>query len=416
MPTDGLYGSQIDREFVDRTDIGGVFVGPGAIADEAVTPDTFETTPPEVPTGLTVDSESYIASDGAAGIRLVIDLVQPTDTDLLGCVLHITNRYTGPEDTPVEDFSYPSEHFLARDASTLVVDGVQGATRYWVRARSRDIQGNESDWTDTVEHTTIGDTVAPDTPQSVVAVAGFRGAAIKWAKSTAADLAFYVVRYSLDSGGASDGIWTEVQVLNNVFWLTGLTPDVTYWFGVSAVDRSGNESDFSTSVSAVPTQVGAADIAANSVTTDHIDTNGLSAQVIKTGLMEIQFDDTSRVEGIKLYSSSSSTPDGLVSWWDDRGLDFYEYDSQSRFLRLNGGGIELWTEEGIVAAMTPDGIDASAITFGRMRGGANALPNSSFENGTFLTESSFAHTTFTTGAAATNATDSAGAITITTLP
>ena len=51
-----------------------------------------------------------------------------------------------------------------------------------------------------------------------------------------------------------------------------------------------------------------------------------------------------------------------------------------RFLRLTGGSLRLYTD-GVnsVAAITPDGIDASKVNFGAAVGGLNLVRNSSFE-------------------------------------
>jgi hypothetical protein len=85
-------------------------------------------------------------------------------------------------------------------------------------------------------------------------------------------------------------------------------------------------------------------------------------------------------------------------------------------VRISYDGITLHDGADIVAAITPDGIDAAALRFGLMPGGQNMIPNSSFENGAYPVETPYPHTGFTIGTAAINATYAAGVITITTLP
>ena len=429
MPTDGLYGSQIDREFIDSTELGGEFVGPGNIQDEAVTPDTFDTTPPDAPTGISVGSDVFILPDGTSIVRLLLTLTHDTATDLLGVVVHVTKDYTVPDpafpDAHDPDWTYPQEFFLGRENSQLIMAPVDGQTEYWVRVRSRDIQGNESSWATAVAHTTTGDFTAPDTPTAVTAVAGFRGAICKWAAVEATDLAVYEVSYYLDDGsGTAPNESTEatVRTRSNAVWITGLTPDQRYWFRVLSEDRSGNRSaqsaDVLASTSCVPSQVGAEDIAANSVSTTHISTVGLDASVIKTGYLAVQTSNSDRIDGIRIFDTASVAADDLVARWDENGLIIYDPADTGNYVKITSGAIYLYKsgQSTPITAITPDGIDASAITFGKLPGGVNTVPNSSFEVGSYSVDTTAAHTTFTTGAAATNATYSAGSITITTLP
>jgi len=424
------YGEYIDASMIGAWQLPPGSIGNGKIAsggldgsivitEGTLTPETFDTTPPAVPTALSLTSDSVIVSDGASMVRLILALTHATDTDLLGCVVQVTRDYTGTEEVLVPDWTYPSEHFLGRDNTTLIINGVMGASQHWVRVRSRDIQGNESDWATTLTVQSADDSTAPSVPENLTAIAGFRGVVLKWGRVADTDLSHYVVRFCQDDGAdAPDNAWTEIQSLTNILWINNLTPDQKYWFDVSAVDRSGNASSEATSISAVPEMVGANsdDLAAGSVTTVHIDADGINANVIKTGLLAIEAGAAGRADGIRIYDVASDNPDGLVGRWDENGLLIYETNDFTRYVKITSAAIELWIGDHLTTAITPDGIDANAILFGRMPGGQNMIPNSSFEVGAFPTEVPYAHTGFTAGAAATNATYSGGTITITTLP
>lgn len=398
--TDALYGGVTGGEAIGWQDFGGEVVGEGNIQPGAVTPLTFDTTAPSVPTGLAVTSLNGTGSDGSSAVILRVTWTNPTDTDLHGTFIEVT-------DSEDEDgggtavWTNPAAHFVGHEVQSLDILGVLGNTKYFVRINAIDIQGNRSGYTSEVAYTTVGDLVAPDIPSNVVAVAGFRGAILKWGQVTVSDLSDYVFRYAPDDGtgtAPNTGAWTEQRTKSTTVWVTGLTPDVRYWFAVQAVDRSGNESDFSADVlaetSCVPTQVGAADIAANTISAAHITTSGLTADIIKTGILALGT-VSGIADGIDVYDAGATTANKKVGQWDEDGIKIYSSTDQSDYIHITEASLTVYSNGVPVTAITTSGIDASAINFGRLAGGHNLVPNSSFEVGAFSLETSVVNSSFT---------------------
>jgi hypothetical protein len=423
------YGENINAEMIGGWQLPPGSVGEGkiieggldgsvVIIDGSITPELFDVTPPAEPTGITFTSDAVVTGDGVSMVRLIVALTHATDTDLLGVPIQVTRDYTGTGETLTPDWTKPSEHFLGREATSLYIEGAMGGAQHWMRARSRDIQGNESDWSDVYTVQSAGDTTAPSVPENLTAVAGFRGVILRWGKVPEIDLAYYVVRYCLDAAGVPNEAWTEVQHMSNIFWINNLTPGQQYWFDVGAVDRSENASDQCTPVAATPLAVGetSGDIGAGTITTEMVHADGVNANIIKTGYLAVEAGLATRMDGIRIYSTGSGNHADIVAYWDEDGLVIYEYGDSSRYVRISYDGITLHDGADIVAAITPDGIDAAALRFGLMPGGQNMIPNSSFENGAYPVETPYPHTGFTIGTAAINATYAAGVITITTLP
>jgi chitodextrinase len=97
----------------------------------------------------------------------------------------------------------------------------------------------------------VGDTTPPATPTGVTATAGDASVSLDWTSNTETDLAGYNVYQSTDNT-----TFTKVNtslITTKPYSITGLTNGTTYYFTVSSVDTSGNESTQSTSVSSTPT-------------------------------------------------------------------------------------------------------------------------------------------------------------------
>ena len=93
------------------------------------------------------------------------------------------------------------------------------------------------------------DTRAPDTPMGVIASADDGRVTVNWLAVMADDLAGYHVYYRAGSGGTE-----ERSALLSVtrYTVTGLTNGIAYLFAVTAVDETGNESERSSEVTAIP--------------------------------------------------------------------------------------------------------------------------------------------------------------------
>lgn len=102
---------------------------------------------------------------------------------------------------------------------------------------------------------TTADRVAPLAPASLSAVRGDGRATVNWARNAEADLAGYRVYRSTSTPVALDTahrISGSGPLTARTFTSTGLRNGTKYWFAVTAVDRTGNQSRASAAVSAVP--------------------------------------------------------------------------------------------------------------------------------------------------------------------
>jgi len=133
------------------------------------------------------------------------------------------------------------------------IDLEAGTTYYYVVTAV--MQDKESKDSEMVSATTLGDTPDPDTvppfaPTLLFAVPISSSAiALNWTGNTESDLAEYRVYRSSTSGEPYTYI-DSVDKGSSVYSDSGLAPDTTYYYVVTAVDESGNESDWSNEFSA----------------------------------------------------------------------------------------------------------------------------------------------------------------------
>ena len=238
------------------------------------------------------------------------------------------------------------------------------------------------------------DTTAPAQPQGVSVVPGFRGFAISWTPANAPDLGFYEIRYAPDLAGAPDtGQWAYIKARISTLFVPGLVPDLTYWVQVRTVDLTGNtvtsdvdstavnyltspEAGWTTAISVVPLYVGTADIAAGSVTAEHIAVSGLSADQITAGTLELS-PMASFADGIRVLDAGGVE----IGRWDEFGIKIADPTNAARFVLIDSGQVKFTTTGGASfdIALTPDGLLGDAIRIGALPGGHNLVLNSSFE-------------------------------------
>lgn len=374
-------------------------IEPVVYPPNSIPPAAVDTTPPAVPTGLTLASDIASQSDGSKVVRLIASLTQPTDADLFGTYVEVTADNDGAQ-PPNPTWLNPATILIGSEATSGALLGARGRTQYWARAYAVDIFGNRSDMTATVTHTSVADVDAPPIPTNFAVAAGFRGIGVRWEPVGVADLAFYELRYALDDGtgtAPNTATWQTLVVAVTAAFVTGLTPGQKYWAQVRAVDLSGNvrtsaadptavayddnpEAGWSGLQSATAASIGAADIAANSIIASHISASGLSADVIKTGTLKVGV-TAGLVDGIEVWYN------GLrIGKWDETGFYIGKTAeglpadlSASDYVRITDAGLSVYLDGVVQSAITPDGINASALTFGTLPGGHNLLQNSGFE-------------------------------------
>jgi len=399
----GGFGAGVSQE---PTAGGGVeapaiILGDGAVVTEsiapgAVTAGTFDTVAPAVPTGLTLSSDVVSGSDGTPIVRLTAELTHPADADYFGSYIEITRDDDGAE-TPAPIWTDSViKLLLGKESIKVTAENVAGATTYWARAFSFDVQGNKSAYTSIVSTVTVADGVAPAMPTSVTAAAGFKGVALAWASAGESDLMLFEVRW-----GTNDTTWPDKSVTQNTLvWVPGLTPGTLYYFQVRAVDYSGNvddgaggadnynefpDSGWTASVSATPSNVGAADLAVNSVSAAAGHIADLNADKLTAGKLTLR--PSGGMTALELKDAGGA----IVGSWDvTNGIKVFGVPS-SDYAHFDDAYLRFYKtgNPNAVAEIGPEGVVADSIRLGVLSGGHNVILNSSFEGAAFTTGTSF---------------------------
>ncbi|UCG47482.1 MAG: hypothetical protein JSU94_18600, partial [Phycisphaerales bacterium] len=212
---------------------GSTEAGP---AESPTDQDPPDTTAPAAPTGLA-------ATAGDATVSL--DWNDNTEPDLAGYDVHRSTNSGGPYD--LIDFDLTQSEYI--DNTVL-----NGATYYYV-VTALDTSFNESDNSNEASATPM-DTTPPAAPTGLSATAGDATVSLDWNDNGEGDLDGYNVYRSTTSGGGysrlngsllSSSDYTDNSVSNGT----------TYYYVVTAVDTSSNESGYSNEASATPTGGGA---------------------------------------------------------------------------------------------------------------------------------------------------------------
>ena len=273
-------------------------------------------------------------------------------------------------------------------------------TNYYARVRAADVLGNLSAWSaEFGPFTTVKDLLAPPQPTGLTAVGGFGGAAVSWNPVGTSDFFLYQIRWGTD-GSTWPGI---ANTTGTVYWVPSLTPGTTYYFQVRSVDTSGNTGDnsapqvvhdyvgdtdwgYTSAVTAVPTQVGTADIAAATISAVLLTAGGITADMITSGKITLRPTGTPALE-----VRASGSPGTLLGYWSPTdGIKIYGA-TQSDWLQMTAGALRMFKGGVETVTITPDGITAQSLKSGTLDGGHNVVRNSSFELSSYVT----APTTYT---------------------
>lgn len=424
-------GSTVYRALANDTwtaAIDGGLIIPGTLP-----PGGLDSLSPKAPTALTMATVFSSGPGGDPEMGLQVTLTQPTLntddtplTDLLATYVEVTDDILNPTDPDVDwapAWTRPLMASIPASHTSTVLMGVRGVTRYWARARSVDTSGNLSVYSAVVESTTTADPVAPGMPQGIALVSGYKGVGVRWLGSDARDLMFNEVRYAPDLAGVPDTTdWTLLRSRANVLFIANLALALdgegnavakTYWVQVRAVDHSGNvvtsavdstavnfltspEAGWTTAQSASALPIGQADIAANSITTNLIATEGLDAAVIRSGYLKVGTTDAF-ADGLEVWNGGvrvvkvdedgiyiGNVTVGLPFVADAGGVQVDDFSSID-YIHLTNAGLTIYQAGVAQTAVTPSGINASAINFGSLPGAHNVLRNSSFELAAFVT-------------------------------
>jgi hypothetical protein len=323
------------------------------------------------------------------------DALLALNTTTTGSPVEVTTEGAGaPVPTASDAMAFTSPTAVRTAAVSHYTEDVLGGVVYGVRVRSIDRSGNRSDWS-TVDTATAGvDDEAPAMPEDVSATALFRGVAVRWSRVIAPDLAYYQVRWSTDSES-----WERITTTANWAVIVDLDPELTYGFQVRAVDRSGNvvtsdvddtavnadantDAGWTDEVTATPTAIGTADIAAGAIIATHISATGIEAEAIRSGTLTLG--GMPSTADLLLVEDSTGTEIGR---WDEDGLTVIDPANTDNRLRIMSGVLSFSTDGGTTwtTAISGEGITADAIRLGTSPGGHNLVPNSGFELAEFAT-------------------------------
>lgn len=365
-------------------------VGTAQLAPGAVNWTKLDHTAPSSPTGLTMTSDVSRSSSGADVVRLVATITQPSDDDLFASWVEVTKDWNQDDASPAPLWTNPAKLFIPAGSTSASIEGVMGATAYWARAYSVDVNQNSSSYTSVYgPFITIGDTTPPAIPTNLVAVGGYKGAGLTWQATNDADVASYAYQYSSDGGTT----WSQVyNVKATTAWIPGLTAGVAYTFRVESIDLSGNESGWSATASATPNSIGSSDFAADTVIARILATGKISADDISAGRLVLR--PSSGLDAIEIRDASNVL---LGEWSASTGITLYGSAGESAV--FSGARLDFYTEPGgqSMASIGPEGIVADSIRSGSLQGGQNLVKNSSFELSTLGAGTSSAVFTDSTG-------------------
>jgi len=270
------YGDPTDEETLTTPSV--------AVAD-------METTPPAVPATPTVTSSIASNVDGALVVKMVVDWTANVDADLAGYDVIYFEHGDSTGLGHVNITSTNHDEFLAKPGKL-----------YYIQLRAFDRVNNRSALCTAVTHTTAADTTAPSTPTSLSATAGFSQVTLTWTNPVAAD--FHVVEVYENSTNTSVGATLVTTVggapsANMSFVRGNLTNGVARYFFFKSVDKSGNKSAFSASVTATPLVI----------QTNEVDTTppGVPADLALSSVLTVDTDGTQRVKLSATWTANVET-------------------------------------------------------------------------------------------------------------
>jgi fibronectin type 3 domain-containing protein len=133
---------------------------------------------------------------------------------------------------------------------TFTITGLTAGTKYYVSVSASNNSGTSSK-SSPVNATTQADTVKPATPTGFTVTSireiTLNSVPLKWDKNAESDLEHYIIYYGLESGSLDQQDADTTKDSSSLI-VTGLSSSTRYYFAISAVDDSGNESDKSSEI------------------------------------------------------------------------------------------------------------------------------------------------------------------------
>lgn len=211
---------------------------------------------------------------------------------------------------------------------TSVQFEVLGNMTVYVKVQSYDAEGKKSGWSTVQSITSAKDTTPPAIPTGLTATGLFQTIMVKWNKNTETDFDHYVLEYD-----TSDTFPAPKQIVtsSNYATLKELTVNTIYYIRIKAVDKSGNESDWSITVSVSTVKIDNENYYDYAAIKDAIIHNGyidsawiseLDAGLIKSGYIDANRIAAGSITADKLsILPAFSVPAGTIAYWTNSLVD-----------------------------------------------------------------------------------------------
>jgi hypothetical protein len=220
------------------------------LAPNTTLPDPFTVAAPTAMSVTSGTDDLILTADGTIVPRIHVAWTGPAEAFVLGGG-KIVVEYKKSSDTDWLELVT-----LTGSATECYITSVKEGVDYDVRAKAISVMGVSSDWVAVTGHTVVGKTAPPDVPTGLTASAGTgKAIALKWDANAELDFDEYrIYRHTSNVPGSATLI---AEVRATAFVDAALALDATYFYWVSALDTSGNESGKSTVASATTTSLGA---------------------------------------------------------------------------------------------------------------------------------------------------------------
>ncbi|MHC4359863.1 MAG: CBM96 family carbohydrate-binding protein [Planctomycetota bacterium] len=238
------------------------------------------------------------------------------------------------------------------------------------------VDTNDNESSDSSEvSATPQDTTAPAAPTGLGATPGDTQVSLDWNDNSESDLASYSVYRSTTSGSYGSPLATGVTASD--YNDTGVTNDTTYYYKVTAVDDSSNESAKSSEASATPTAGGSGSVESNPTDDSFVNQSNPTANFGTLTTLKVRGDSAgygrwpflkftvSGVSGtvtsakLKLYSTdvTQSVTAKAVSntSWTEGAITWSNMPSVGSTLDTKTPGASSWVEYDVSGSVTGNG-------------------------------------------------------------
>ncbi|MBA7631070.1 hypothetical protein ES703_38597 [subsurface metagenome] len=267
-----------------------------------------DTTPPAAPTGLTATAVGPSQID--------LDWANNTEADL--------DHYSVYRST-TSGFTPGTGTFVADTTTSAYSDtGLSAETTYYYKVTAVDTSGNESDPSAQASATTQApDTTPPAAPTGLTATAVSSSQInLDWTNNTETDLASYNVYRSTTSGFTPGTGNFVANTTVSSYSDTGLSASTTYYYKVTAVDTSNNESDPSAQASATTEAPPAGEVHVEALlATDSSQSTGIYQKIFNDGTSAISgFSAKYFMDLTEVYAAGYSASNLVFAKdWDQSG-------------------------------------------------------------------------------------------------